>query len=434
MPTAQIERELATLRSLASRGDFFAHLLIRTFDALRSSQSGGNTARFTSTANRADLSGLDNTGLDGTPEDKDIILLKDQTDATQNGLYVASDLEWTRVVDDAGVPVLGSGMLVVVREGDTLADTLWQCTSDDFVIGTDDIVFAQAGGTPDTGPAPDRTIVTKNNGAGSPLNKGRAVIILSDGTIYPPSGQDGNVAGHFFGVTVSDGPATTGQPMDVALSGEVELAMVAGLTVDEGQRVWLTTSSSGSDAGRGTNVQPVDHNIYFLGVTTDVSTYAADSNHFVKVRMSDARLDGLVGISSTDTPDFLGNKLLTSTPAITIEPGGSPGGENLRVDWLDVLSMQSRGDGSDVAGIGTDCYNIVIDGVTAMSLNASTPSGTRRTLTVGLISNPGTATLSVAEGAGFSSIAFTNLGDSVTLLRNAFSKWAIVGIFGAVPT
>ncbi len=150
MPS-QIERELATLRSLASRGDFVSNLLIKTFDALRASQKTGNTARFTSTANRASLSGLASTSLDGTPIEKDVILLKDQTDAKQNGLYTATAGTWTRVTDDNGDVLLGSGMQVTVREGSTLADTIWQCTSDNFTVGVDNIVFAQMGTGGDSG-------------------------------------------------------------------------------------------------------------------------------------------------------------------------------------------------------------------------------------------------------------------------------------------
>lgn len=146
MPEGPIERELATLRSLASRGDFTAGVLIRTFDALAKSNQGGTTARFASTANRAALSGLANTGLDGTPVEGDVILLKDQTDPKQNGLYKATAGTWPRLTDDDGNYVLGPNMMVPVREGSTLADKIYQVTSNATVVGTDDIVFAEVGG------------------------------------------------------------------------------------------------------------------------------------------------------------------------------------------------------------------------------------------------------------------------------------------------
>jgi hypothetical protein len=144
MPTNPFSaNDLTQLRSLASRGDKMAALLIRAFDTTRSDSKEVHLARAATTANRT-LSGLTSTVLDGvTPVADDLILVRAQTEPKDNGLYLAAAGAWTRLKDDQGVDVLRPGMLVDVREGSTLADTQWSCTSDATVIDTDDIVFAQ---------------------------------------------------------------------------------------------------------------------------------------------------------------------------------------------------------------------------------------------------------------------------------------------------
>jgi hypothetical protein len=144
MPTPVLNSdELAMLRSFAARGDKVADVLIRMFDTGRANNNELTLARAATTANRT-LSGLTSTNLDGiTPIADDVILVKGQTDPKDNGLYYASAGSWTRVTDDQGSSVLRPGMLVQIREGTTLQDTQWTCTSNATVIGTDNIVFGQ---------------------------------------------------------------------------------------------------------------------------------------------------------------------------------------------------------------------------------------------------------------------------------------------------
>lgn len=145
MPTPAFNsNDLAQLRSWASRGDKMAALLIRAFDTGRASDKEVHLARAATTANRASLSGLTNTVLDGiTPAADDLILVKAQTDPKDNGLYLAASGAWTRLKDDQGADVIRPGMIVQIREGNTLADTMWSCTSNATVVGTNNIVFAQ---------------------------------------------------------------------------------------------------------------------------------------------------------------------------------------------------------------------------------------------------------------------------------------------------
>ncbi|EJL01471.1 MULTISPECIES: phage tail protein [Pseudomonas] len=64
----------------------------------------------------------------------DRVLVKSQTLAKDNGIYVAANGAWVRAKDaDASVEVT-SGLMVSVEEGTTLANTIWQLTTDGGIV------------------------------------------------------------------------------------------------------------------------------------------------------------------------------------------------------------------------------------------------------------------------------------------------------------
>ncbi|MDU9022298.1 phage tail-collar fiber domain-containing protein [Pseudomonas corrugata] len=70
------------------------------------------------------------------------VLVKSQTLAKDNGIYVAANGAWVRAKDaDASVEVT-SGLIVSVEEGAMLASTIWQLVTDGaIVLGTTGLVF-----------------------------------------------------------------------------------------------------------------------------------------------------------------------------------------------------------------------------------------------------------------------------------------------------
>ena len=72
----------------------------------------------------------------------DRVLVKSQTQAKDNGIYVAANGAWVRAKDaDASVDVT-SGLSVPVEEGATLANTFWQLITDGvIVLGTTALTF-----------------------------------------------------------------------------------------------------------------------------------------------------------------------------------------------------------------------------------------------------------------------------------------------------
>jgi len=82
--------------------------------------------------------------LDGILTSTDRVLVKDQTDAIENGIYVSAAAAWTRATDfDEDDEAANS--FVFVSGGTTLGSTGWVCTCepDAQEIGVDDITFAQ---------------------------------------------------------------------------------------------------------------------------------------------------------------------------------------------------------------------------------------------------------------------------------------------------
>lgn len=104
------------------------------------------SVRVASTGNLG-LSSL--AAIDGvTPVANDRVLVKDNTAAAQNGLWVAASGAWARAYDQS-TDDPAFGFLVYVREGTTNGGTLWKNTNTTApTIDTTSITFAAAGGTP----------------------------------------------------------------------------------------------------------------------------------------------------------------------------------------------------------------------------------------------------------------------------------------------
>ena len=103
------------------------------------------SARVGTTANLAALSGL--LTIDTiTLVVGDRVLVKDQTTASANGIYVAASGAWARSLDADLNAEVTAGMALMVTEGAVNADTQWRLTTNDAVtLNTTALVFAQIG-------------------------------------------------------------------------------------------------------------------------------------------------------------------------------------------------------------------------------------------------------------------------------------------------
>jgi len=81
--------------------------------------------------------------IDGvTVEVGDRVLVKDQTDATENGIYTASEGEWYRTPDAASSRNINKGVLIWVQSGTVNEDRIYAFDTLDPDIGTDNIYLA----------------------------------------------------------------------------------------------------------------------------------------------------------------------------------------------------------------------------------------------------------------------------------------------------
>lgn len=88
--------------------------------------------------------GVSATAVEATISRPVRLLINNQTTSSENGLYNFNGTgnPLTRVIDADMTSNFKAGMLVVVTEGNTLADTLWELVTDDpIIIGTSSIHF-----------------------------------------------------------------------------------------------------------------------------------------------------------------------------------------------------------------------------------------------------------------------------------------------------
>lgn len=111
-------------------------------DGLSSSTAFKGPCRVATTANIT-LSGTQTIdGVAVVADDR--VLVKDQSTASENGIYVASADAWRRSKDFASNNDVVKGSRVFITEGSTLAASdWWVSTSNPITVGTTSVAFTQ---------------------------------------------------------------------------------------------------------------------------------------------------------------------------------------------------------------------------------------------------------------------------------------------------
>jgi hypothetical protein len=114
-------------------------------DAARSGLDVKQSVRVATTANIT-LSGAQT--IDGVSAiSGDRVLVKDQSTASQNGIYVVAAGSWSRATDADSSAEVTAGMFTFVSEGILNADSGWVLTTNDTItLGTTSLTFAQFSG------------------------------------------------------------------------------------------------------------------------------------------------------------------------------------------------------------------------------------------------------------------------------------------------
>lgn len=144
--------------------------------------------------------------IDGVPlANGDRVLVKNQINATENGIYVASAGDWSRSTDTSTGDNLVAATVLVIA-GTANSNTKWTCITSSIVLGTTNVVFNQL-------------LITPNNITVAWANTGR----VRKDTIYIDSNGSYGVA---TGVEVSDKTLFPNIPIKAIPSSVYPIAVV----------------------------------------------------------------------------------------------------------------------------------------------------------------------------------------------------------------
>lgn len=141
--------------------------------------------------------------IDGIVTNASRVLVKNQSTASQNGVYLTAAGSWTRVTDlAAGADAANASMFV--EQGTTYADTQWTCSSDtgSAVVGTNSLTFVQFGSG--TGYSADGSTLSLSGTTFSVANSGITATQLASNAVTTAKILDANVTAAKLG-TVTDG-------------------------------------------------------------------------------------------------------------------------------------------------------------------------------------------------------------------------------------
>lgn len=143
--TIAVDTAVVATNSYADNGDAATLTAAQAYaDAIKHNFEYKDSVYCASTAN-VTLSG--SRTIDGqTPPNGSRVLIKDQTDAKQNGIYVTNNSgAWSRATDADANSELTAGTYVYVERGTVNQKTAWVLSTTDAVIGTSNLDFVQFG-------------------------------------------------------------------------------------------------------------------------------------------------------------------------------------------------------------------------------------------------------------------------------------------------
>lgn len=182
------------------------------------------------------------------------VLVRAQTDQTQNGIWVVASGSWTRATDALPGTTLNSGAYAFVEEGTLYANSGWVLATDDpIVLNVTDLTFEQFSGAGQIIPGAGMTKTGNQLDVGT-ASTARIVVNANDldlATIGTPGSYRTVVTDAYGRVTSGSNPTTLsghgitdGQPLDgdlTALSGMSTFGIATRTSTD----TWTTRTITG---------------------------------------------------------------------------------------------------------------------------------------------------------------------------------------------
>lgn len=261
--------------------------------------------RLATTANiDVDTGGL--LTIDGVvTEVGDRVLVKDQTDGSENGIRTASEGQWYRAADSRSARTMQLGTTVYVQEGSASAGKTFRFNTLDPVIGDDALSFVEVNGAtaPLTSGLNDSSAVAGNASKfWSPLyfgNVGTGIVhrlnrlFVGEATVN--SSDIGPVTTKSWLETLLDHAVAASQFATVSTTGQ--LAMTGGARSSDFRSIF------GSAAGGAQGITGIGHNDDTTPATTPISAGV------VGIAFQDASVNG-IALNQMD----INNKAAAVTP------------------------------------------------------------------------------------------------------------------------
>ena len=301
-PTASVSLNSQTITNLATPSASTDAANKAYVDSVATGLDVKQSVRTTTTANITSLAGGAPNTLDGvTLAVNDRILVKDQTTASQNGIYVVQTVgtgangTWVRASDFDTSAEVTAGAFTFVAEGTLYADSGWVLATNDVItLGTTALTWAQfsgAGAGTNAGAGLTKTGNTIDVGAGTGIvvnaddvaltGQALAVHNLATNGLITRTGA-GTVAGRTLTgtsnrLTVTNGDGVSGDPtVDIASTYVGQSTITTLGTIGTG--TWNGTVISLQYGGTGSNLSAASDGAIFKksGTTLVAATAGTD--------------------------------------------------------------------------------------------------------------------------------------------------------------
>lgn len=357
----------------------------------------------------------------------DRVLVKSQTLAKDNGIYVAANGAWVRAKDaDASVEVT-SGLSVPVEEGATLANTFWQLITDGvIVLGTTALTFQDVTAgfarllSPVFTGAPMCPTPTQFDGSKLLVN---AEFVRRHGLQYSSfSSQSAN-----YVMTLAD----IGGLVSFSNAGPLTCTLPATSSIPAATPAIITLANAGngsltiSSAGGGDTVSTS------TGVVGSIVIGLGDTAEFIRLGGQWRLIGGTVAIryaSVMDDPVFTTQPLFDNTPRIATDlfVQRALGNHNSAISITDAINLTALHCGAQLVGsIGLLGKTITLPPTSGLPTGATIHFSAGGSSTTIACANGDFVAPSPGGGGTISSFTIDAL-DSVVLV-NLGTGWRMVG-------